>query len=128
MSEQQEGGVQSLPTSQLSAGKPLPAALADLALIDAATCSLAGGMSRSKWYAAVQAGDAPKPAVLRPRFVRWRVKDVVAYLEKLAATSHEHHEYNINRSKNAIRARNGGRDSAADKAKRQQESTASAGA
>ena len=108
MSEQEEVGAQALHTSQPHTSKALPAALADLALIDAATCSLAGGMSRSKWYAAVQAGDAPKPAVLRPRFVRWRVKDVVEYLEKLAATSPEHNEFNIKRSKNAIRARNGG--------------------
>lgn len=83
----------------------MPAALADLALIDAATCARAGGMSSSRWYSLVQSGVAPKPAVSQVRFVRWRVADVAAFLEKLASDSTiDASEANLRRAKNARHA------------------------
>lgn len=84
----------------------LPAALAELALIDATTCALAGGMSRSRWYTLVQNGQAPKPAVSQPQFVRWRVREVAQYLESLGADSAgERSEFNMNRSRGAQQAK-----------------------
>lgn len=57
----------------------LPAALADVALIDARTCAAAGGMGISWWHARVAAGEAPKPAIQQPRMTRWRLADVRAF-------------------------------------------------
>lgn len=83
----------------------LPAELAGVALIDAATCALAGGMGATRWYALVQSGQAPKPAVSQPRFVRWRVADVAAYLEKLASDPNiDSSKANLHRARNARQA------------------------
>ncbi|MBH9553136.1 hypothetical protein [Inhella gelatinilytica] len=54
----------------------LPAALADVTLIDARTSAATGGMGVSWWLARVAAGEAPKPAIQRPRMTRWRLVDV----------------------------------------------------
>lgn len=90
---------------QKDAQNALPAALAEVSLIDAATCALAGGMSISRWYAIVQSGQAPKPAVSQPRFVRWRVADVAAYLERLASDpSIDASKVNLHRARNARQA------------------------
>lgn len=83
----------------------LPEELAGLALIDAATCALAGGMGSTRWYALVQSGQAPKPAVSQPRFVRWRVADVAAYLERLASDpSIDSSKANLHRARTARQA------------------------
>lgn len=55
---------------------PVPAALADVALIDATTCAAAGDMSVSWWHEEVRAGRAPQPVIREPRCTRWRLADV----------------------------------------------------
>ena len=57
----------------------IPAALADLALIDAPACAAVGGMSVSWWHDEVRGGRAPKPVIRQPRCTRWRLADVRAY-------------------------------------------------
>ena len=61
------------------AARPLPANLADVALIDAPTCAAAGDMSVSWWHEEVRIGRAPAPAIRRPRCTRWRLADVAAF-------------------------------------------------
>ncbi len=62
---------------------PVPAALADLALVDGPEAAAAGRMSQSKFLEEVRAGRAPAPVVKRPRFTRWRAADVRAWLASL---------------------------------------------
>jgi hypothetical protein len=59
-------------------------ALADAALIDGPSAALAAGMSVSRWRELVAAGVAPRAVVQRPRFSRWKVGDVKAFLEGVA--------------------------------------------
>ena len=59
--------------------QPVPAALADVALIDARAAAAAGSMSLSWWYDEVAAGRAPAPVLRRPRCTRWRLADVAAF-------------------------------------------------
>lgn len=61
------------------AAQPLPPNLADVALIDAATCAAAGAMSVSWWHFRVASGDAPQPVIRQPRCTRWRLLDVRAF-------------------------------------------------
>lgn len=67
----------------------VPAGLTDVALIEAATCAAAGGMSVSWWHNEVAAGRAPQPVVRAPRCTRWRLADVrafwIAFAEKGSA-------------------------------------------
>ena len=76
-------------TDPKPATRPLPANLADVALIDAPTCAAAGDMSISWWHSEVAAGRAPQPAIRKPRCTRWRLADVRAFwiesAEKAAA-------------------------------------------
>lgn len=58
----------------------IPAALADVAMIDAPTCAAVGGFSLSAWYDLVRAGAAPAPAIRAPRFTRWRLADIRTWL------------------------------------------------
>ena len=58
----------------------VPEALADLALVDARQVAAAAGLGLSKWYQLVASGDAPAPAFTGPRFTRWRLADVRAWL------------------------------------------------
>lgn len=37
-------------------------------------------MSISQWHNLVRSGDAPAPAIRQPRFTRWRIADVRAWL------------------------------------------------
>ena len=67
------------PKNDSQAAHPLPAELADVALIDAATCAAAGDMSLSWWFAEVGAGRAPAPAIRKSRYTRWRLVDVRAF-------------------------------------------------
>lgn len=57
----------------------LPAALADVALIDGKTCAAAGSMSESWWHAEVAAGRAPQPVIRAPRCTRWSCADVANF-------------------------------------------------
>ena len=53
--------------------------LSEVALIDAQSCAATGGMSVSWWHAQVAAGQAPQPAVRRPRCTRWRLAEVRSF-------------------------------------------------
>ena len=66
-------------TDPKTAARPLPADLAQVALIDAPTCAAPGDMSVSWWYAECAAGRAPQPVVRMPRCTRWRLADVRAF-------------------------------------------------
>lgn len=59
--------------------QPVPAGLADVALIDASASAAAGSMSISWWLAEVAARRAPAPVLRRPRCTRWRLVDVHAF-------------------------------------------------
>jgi hypothetical protein len=58
--------------------------LADVALLDAASCALVGGMSVSWWYEELRAGRAPAPVIRQPRCTRWRLRDVYAFWQERA--------------------------------------------
>jgi predicted DNA-binding transcriptional regulator AlpA len=58
----------------------IPIALHDVALIDGPTCAAAGGMSISQWSELVRTGNAPPPVIRQPRFTRWRLADIRAWL------------------------------------------------
>jgi hypothetical protein len=64
---------------------PTPAALADVALIDASTAAAAACMSLSAWHEAVRRGDAPRAVIRRPRFTRYLLADVRRWLVERAA-------------------------------------------
>lgn len=59
--------------------------LADVALMTATQCADVGSMSVSWWHEEVRAGRAPKPAIQAPRCTRWRLADVRAFWQALAA-------------------------------------------
>ncbi len=69
---------------QNPATHPLPADLADVALIDAPTCAAAGDMSVSWWHEQVRTGRAPAPVIRKPRCTRWRLAEVRAYWNESA--------------------------------------------
>ncbi len=54
----------------------LPSTLAEVALVDAPTCAVIGGMSVSWWNEQVRTNRAPQPVVRGPRLTRWRLTDV----------------------------------------------------
>lgn len=58
------------------------AALEDVALIDAKGITACYKGSLSDWHDRVRRGDAPRPVIQRPRFTRWALADVRAWLEK----------------------------------------------
>jgi predicted DNA-binding transcriptional regulator AlpA len=72
-------------TDPKNAIRPLPANLADVALIDAPTCAAAGDMSVSWWHDEVRTGRAPAPVIRESRCTRWRMSDVRAYWIERAA-------------------------------------------
>lgn len=74
-------------TDPKPAARPLPADLADVALIDAPTCAAAGAMSVSWWHEEVRAGRAPTPVIRKPRCTRWRLADVRAFWIESAETA-----------------------------------------
>jgi predicted DNA-binding transcriptional regulator AlpA len=61
---------------------PVPAVLADVALISGPECAAAAGMAVSGFLRAVQEGDAPSPVIRQPRFTRWRAADVREWIVK----------------------------------------------
>lgn len=63
----------------------VPAALADVALIDGPTSAAARGIALSAFLALVREGKAPQPVLRAPRCTRWRMADVRAWLIELAA-------------------------------------------
>jgi hypothetical protein len=66
---------------------PMPAPLAEAALVDARTAAAAGGMSENWWHERVREGQAPKPTVRMHRYTRWRVTDVIAFYRSLEQQS-----------------------------------------
>jgi len=71
----------------------VPAALAEFALIDVRQVSAACGLSAHTWQRLVRAGAAPQPAVRAPRYTRWRLADVRAWLlQRAEQTDHEQAE------------------------------------
>jgi len=69
----------------LGQSRPMPVELAAVALIDAVTCAVAGGMSVSWWYEEVRAGRAPAPAIQQVRCTRWRMAQVVQFWTERAS-------------------------------------------
>jgi predicted DNA-binding transcriptional regulator AlpA len=59
---------------------PVPLALQDVAHIDGPTCAAAAGNSLSSWHKLVRLKQAPQPVIRQPRFTRWRLADVRAWL------------------------------------------------
>jgi hypothetical protein len=64
---------------------PPPSVLADVALIDGPNAAAAGCMGLTQWHELVKTGIAPQPVIKQPRFTRWRLVDVRAWLEKSSA-------------------------------------------
>lgn len=64
--------------------KPVPAALADVALIDAPRIAIAACISLSLWHDLVRRGEAPAPVLRAPRCTRWRLADVRDWLRQRA--------------------------------------------
>lgn len=60
--------------------QPIPAALADVAMVDGPSIAAAAGMSISAFLALVRRGEAPQPVIRRPRFTRWRLADARTWL------------------------------------------------
>jgi predicted DNA-binding transcriptional regulator AlpA len=58
----------------------VPEALQDVALVDAPACAAAAGCGLSHWFNLVRRGGAPQPAIRRPRYTRWRLADIRAWL------------------------------------------------
>lgn len=67
------------------AARPLPADVADVALIAADTCAAIGEVSVSWWHEEVRTGRAPKPVIQQPRFTRWRLADARRFWAERAA-------------------------------------------
>jgi predicted DNA-binding transcriptional regulator AlpA len=63
---------------------PVPALLADVALIDARTAAAGGCMGVSWWHAKVATGEAPQPAIRGVRCTRWRLADVRTFWAEFA--------------------------------------------
>ena len=61
----------------------IPAALHDVALINGPACAAAAGCGLTRWHDLVRRGEAPQPAIRRPRFTRWRMADLRAWLQTL---------------------------------------------
>ena len=79
------GPIVTAKTDPKLAARPLPADVADVALIAADTCAGIGEMSVSWWHDEVRAGRAPKPVIQQPRFTRWRLADVRRFWVERAA-------------------------------------------
>ncbi len=71
--------------STMNQQEQLPAALADVALLNAKAAAAVGSMSESWWHEEVRAGRAPKPVIRQPRCTRWRQVDVVDFWAARAA-------------------------------------------
>jgi hypothetical protein len=72
-------------TDPKPAARPLPADVADVALIAADTCAAIGEVSVSWWHEEVRAGRAPRPVIQQPRFTRYRRADVIRFWAERAA-------------------------------------------
>lgn len=83
----------------------LPAALAEVALVDAKICAATGGMSVSQWHNLVREGLAPKPLIRTPRYTRWGLVDVRQFFLGLTMQgASEGESAVVERAKNASRA------------------------
>lgn len=71
----------------MTATKPyrstVPPGLDDVALIDGPACAAAAGCGLTRWHDLVRRGEAPQPAIRRPRFTRWRMSDLRAWLQTI---------------------------------------------
>jgi predicted DNA-binding transcriptional regulator AlpA len=65
----------------------IPPGLVDVAYIDGGACAAAASMSISQWHTLVKDGKAPKPAIRKPRFTRWLMSDVRAWLIQFSSQS-----------------------------------------
>jgi hypothetical protein len=87
----------------------IPAALAEIALIDARTSAAVGDMGVSWWQAKVASGEAPKPAIQQPRMTRWRLADVrafwVSYAERASNEAAERLKAQVHKASTAAAAR-----------------------
>lgn len=92
-------------TSNSQERHELPAALAEVALVDDKTSASVGLMSKSWWLREVRAGRAPAPAIREPRCTRWRLSEVRAYWAERAAkqggTKLETQDFLVARAKKA---------------------------
>ena len=59
---------------------PIPPVLANVAMIDGPTCAAAAGSCLSAWHDKVRLKEAPPPVIQQPRFTRWLLADVRAWL------------------------------------------------
>ncbi len=64
---------------------PVPAALADVALIDAPSIAATASMAISTWLDLVRNGDAPQPVLRGNRCTRWLMADVRNWLVERAS-------------------------------------------
>ena len=64
--------------------RPTPPVLADVALIDGPTCAAAACMALSGWHELVRTHQAPQPVIRQPRFTRWSLAQVRAWLSERA--------------------------------------------
>lgn len=79
------GPIVTAKTDPKPAARPLPADVADVALIAADTCAAIGDVSVSWWHEEVRTDRAPKPVIQQPRFTRWRLADVRRFWAERAA-------------------------------------------
>ena len=63
----------------------IPNALTDVAMINAKTAAAAGSMSISQFLELVRIKDAPQPVIRQPRFTRWNLMAVRAWLIERAS-------------------------------------------
>jgi predicted DNA-binding transcriptional regulator AlpA len=68
---------------------PIPAALADVAMIDAPSIASAAGISISLFHDLVRLREAPPPVIRAPRCTRWLLADVRTWLIERAALGTE---------------------------------------
>lgn len=74
-----------MPKTKPTVRAATPAALADVALIDAKQIAAAACIGLSQFYELLKAGKAPQPAIRAPRCSRWRLSEIRQWLEARAA-------------------------------------------
>jgi predicted DNA-binding transcriptional regulator AlpA len=63
----------------------IPAALADVAMIDGPTCAVSAGISLSSWHELVRKGEAPQPVLQGARCTRWQQGQIRQWLIERAS-------------------------------------------
>jgi len=90
---------------------PVPAALADVALIDGPTVAAAASISISQLYELVRTKAAPQPVIRAPRCTRWSMATVRLWLIQRA-------EHGLDEQASALVTAKAAKASAAAQAKR----------